>query len=167
MSRTEPLDDSEIEMERLVQDFARGSRTPPLPDEVAALPWTVQNESRRGSFFSLVPGLSAVDGLRRTAFSIVRLGATLAVAGVFLLAVSNTHTGGTGSNDIIVPQQTALSSGAVAAPDAPRVSVVKARGVVDDVMADYVSGAIQRAESDGAAAVIIQLDTLGGSEESM
>jgi membrane-bound serine protease (ClpP class) len=167
MSRTEPLDDSEIEMERLVQDFARGSRTPPLPDDVAALPWTVQNESRRGSFFSLVPGLGAADGLRRTAFSIVRLGATLAVAGVFLLAVSNTHAGGTGSNDIIVPQQTALPSGAVAAPDAPRVYVVKASGAVDDVMADYVSGAIRRAESDGAAAVIIQLDTLGGSEESM
>ena len=40
-------------------------------------------------------------------------------------------------------------------------------GVVDDVMADHVAGAVRRAESDGAAAVIIQLDTLGGSEEAM
>jgi membrane-bound serine protease (ClpP class) len=34
-------------------------------------------------------------------------------------------------------------------------------------MADHVAGAIHRAESDGAAAVIIQLDTLGGSEDAM
>ena len=45
--------------------------------------------------------------------------------------------------------------------------VVQASGVVDDVMADYVSGAIRKAESDGAVAVIIQLDTLGGSGSAM
>ena len=34
-------------------------------------------------------------------------------------------------------------------------------------MADYVAGAVRRAEADGAAAVIVQLDTLGGSETAM
>jgi membrane-bound serine protease (ClpP class) len=167
MNRPEPLDDSDVEMDRLVWEFARDSRTPPLPDETAALPWTVQHESSRASRFSLAPGMGVVQGLRRAAVSFVRLGATLAVAGTFLLVVSHTRTGGTGSDYIIAPQPTARPSGVVAAPDAPRVYVVKANGVVDDVMADYVSGAIRRAEVDGAAAVIIQLDTLGGSESSM
>jgi membrane-bound serine protease (ClpP class) len=45
--------------------------------------------------------------------------------------------------------------------------VVPTSGVVDDVMADHVAGAVRRAESDGAAAVIVQLDTLGGSEDAM
>ena len=34
-------------------------------------------------------------------------------------------------------------------------------------MASYVAGGVSQAESDGAAAVVIQLDTLGGSESSM
>ncbi len=167
MNRFEPLDDSDVEMDRLVQEFAHGSRTPELPDETAALPWTVQQASLRASMFSLAPGLRAVEGLRRAAFAFVRLGATLAVAGTFLLVVSHTHTGGAGSDYIITPQPTARPSGVVAAPDAPKVYVVKASGVVDDVMADYVSGAVRRAEADGAAAVIIQLDTLGGAEVPM
>ena len=167
MNRPQPLDDSDAEMDRLVREFARDSRTPALPDDTAALPWTVQHESSRASLLSLTPGLRAVEGLRRAAFSFVRLGATLAVAGTFLLVASHTRTGGTGSDYIIAPQPTARPSGVVAAPDAPKVYVVKANGVVDDVMADYVSGAVRRAETDGAAAVVIQLDTLGGSESSM
>ena len=167
MNRLEPVDDSDVEMDRLVREFARDSRTPPLPDETAALPWTVQRESPSAGPFSLATGWRAVEGLRRAAFSFVRLGATLAVAGTFLLVVSHTRTGGAGSDYIITPQITARPSGVIAAPDAPKVYVVKANGVVDDVMADYVSGAVRRAEVDGASAVIIQLDTLGGSESSM
>jgi membrane-bound serine protease (ClpP class) len=166
MNRLEPVDDSDVEMDRLVREFARDSRTPPLPDETAALPWTVQSKSPSASPFSLATGWRAVQGLRRAAFSFVRLGATLAVAGTFLLVVSHTRTGGAGSDYIITPQPTPRPSGVVAAPDAPRVYVVKVSGVVDDVMADYISGAVKRAESDGAAAVIIQLDTLGGSSSS-
>ena len=167
MNHPEPLDDSDVEMERLVGEFARGSRTPPLPDEIAALPWTVQQDAPRSGLFALLPGIGSVGAMRRTAFSFARLGATLALAAAFLLVVGQTRTGGAGSNDIIVPVITASPSGAAAAPDAPKVYVVRASGVIDDVMADYVSGAIQRAESDGAAAVIIQLDTLGGAESSM
>src|SRR5664279_100391 len=167
MNRLEPVDDSDVEMDRLVREFARDSRTPPLPDETAALPWTVQRESLSAGPFSLATGWRAVQGLRRAAFSFVRLGATLAAAGTFLLVVSHTRTGGAGSDYIITPQVTARPSGVIAAPDAPKVYVVKANGVVDDVMADYVSGAVRRAEVDGASAVIIQLDTLGGSESSM
>src|SRR5450631_3246543 len=103
MNHPEPLDDSDVEMERLVGEFARGSRTPPLPDEIAALPWTVQQDAPRSSLFSLVPGMGSVGAMRRAAFSFARLGATLALAAAFLLVVGQTRTGGAGSNDIIVP----------------------------------------------------------------
>src|ERR1035437_8891548 len=109
MNRPETLEDSDIEMDRLVREFARDSRTPSLPDEIGALPWMVQRESPRASVFSVAP-LRAVLGLRRATVAFVRLGATLAVAGAFLLVVSNTHTGATGSRDIMVGQQIGRAS---------------------------------------------------------
>jgi membrane-bound serine protease (ClpP class) len=45
--------------------------------------------------------------------------------------------------------------------------VLPTNGVVDDVMASYIAGGIGRAQSDHAAAVIVELDTLGGSESAM
>lgn len=53
----------------------------------------------------------------------------------------------------------AISSGSVV--------VLPTAGVVDQVMAGYVTEGIQRAAADGAAAVVIRLDTPGGSLESM
>ncbi|HLX35279.1 MAG TPA: nodulation protein NfeD [Candidatus Limnocylindrales bacterium] len=54
-----------------------------------------------------------------------------------------------------------LASGARAA--GPEVVLLPTTGIVDDGMASYVAGGISQAESDGAAAVIIELDTPGGS----
>jgi membrane-bound serine protease (ClpP class) len=99
-----------------------------------------------------------------------RLGVTLAVAGAFLLIVSHARPGTGDTTDIFgaQPTPTALPSPGVAAPSSGQeVVLVPTSGVVDDVMADHVAGAVHRAEMDGAAAVIIQLDTLGGAEDSM
>ena len=46
------------------------------------------------------------------------------------------------------------------------VIVLPASGVVDQIMAEYLRAGIERAESEDAAAVVIELDTPGGSLES-
>lgn len=51
---------------------------------------------------------------------------------------------------------------AAAAADAPRVHVLEIDGTIVPVIADYLDRAIDKAEKDGAAAVIIRLDTAGG-----
>ena len=104
--------------------------------------------------------------LRRSAFAFARLAVTLALAGSFLAIVSQARTGGSAAAFVQAPP-TPRPSGAIAAPAGPEVVIVPTSGVVDDVMADHVAGAVRRAESDGAAAVVVQLDTLGGSEEAM
>lgn len=43
------------------------------------------------------------------------------------------------------------------------VYLVPTTGIVDSVMAEYISGAIAKAAQDGAAAVVIELDTPGGA----
>ena len=48
-----------------------------------------------------------------------------------------------------------------------RVDVATARGVVNPTMAGFVGRAIDQAERDGAAALVIQLDTPGGLDSSM
>jgi len=51
--------------------------------------------------------------------------------------------------------------------DTPRVAVLTATGVVDNVMAGYLGDGIAGAAQDGDTAVVIELDTPGGSLESM
>jgi membrane-bound serine protease (ClpP class) len=167
MRDPELYDGLDVEMDDRLARFAVGTRRPALPDEVAELPWTVQLSGAQTRQSGLLSGLGAGwSGFRRTAFGLARLGATLAVAGSFLLLVGNVHAGGTAA-DLIQPIPSVRPSGAAAAPGAPEVVLVPTSGVVDDVMADHVAGAIRRAESDGAGAVIVQLDTLGGSEAAM
>jgi membrane-bound serine protease (ClpP class) len=48
----------------------------------------------------------------------------------------------------------------------PRVVVLPATGVVDQVMAGYIRDGIARAANEGASAVVIRLDTPGGSIDS-
>ena len=48
----------------------------------------------------------------------------------------------------------------------PVVIVLPATGIVDNVLAGYLADGIDRAERDGAAAVVIRLNTPGGSIES-
>jgi membrane-bound serine protease (ClpP class) len=167
MSDSDFENGSDFEIEDRLRRLAADSRTPPLPDETAALPWTVQQERSRAGVFDLAPSVMAgVGSLRRSAFALARLAATLAVAGGFLVLVGMARTSGSGANFVQSPP-TPRPTGAVAAPAGPEVVIVPTSGVVDDIMADHVAGAVRRAEADQAAAVIIQLDTLGGSESAM
>jgi membrane-bound serine protease (ClpP class) len=43
------------------------------------------------------------------------------------------------------------------------IVVLPTTGVVDNVMAGYIDGGVERAAEDGAVAVIVELDTPGGS----
>lgn len=62
----------------------------------------------------------------------------------------------------------AVALGAVAAARAASgpVSVLRATGVVDSVMAGYLAEGVTKAHREGAAAVVIELDTPGGSLEA-
>ncbi|MBF8290033.1 MAG: Nodulation protein NfeD [Chloroflexi bacterium] len=57
----------------------------------------------------------------------------------------------------------ALSAAGSAAAASGHVVVLRASGVVDSVLAAYIAEGVGRAERDGAAAVVIGLDTPGGS----
>jgi membrane-bound serine protease (ClpP class) len=57
----------------------------------------------------------------------------------------------------------ALASGSAGAQGGGHVSVLTATGVVDQVMATYLRDSVVRAANEGAAAVVIRLDTPGGS----
>jgi membrane-bound serine protease (ClpP class) len=60
-----------------------------------------------------------------------------------------------------------LGSVAEAQPAATTVVGLRLDGVVDPLVADYLTGAIQRAEDDGAVAVVLEIDTPGGLDSSM
>ncbi|HXX61286.1 MAG TPA: nodulation protein NfeD [Candidatus Sulfotelmatobacter sp.] len=71
--------------------------------------------------------------------------------------------GRTGRAMLLAATGTLLLTGVVhAASPAPSVVVLPTTGVVDQVMAGYLADGISHAEADGAAAVIIELDTPGG-----
>ncbi len=59
-----------------------------------------------------------------------------------------------------------LSAGALRAADAGDVVVLTADGVVDNVMAGYLAEGLTAATNDGAAAVVIRLNTPGGGLEA-
>ena len=54
-----------------------------------------------------------------------------------------------------------------AAADGARVDVVRMDGTITPVTARYVDRVIRRAERDGAAAVVFELDTPGGLSAAM
>jgi membrane-bound serine protease (ClpP class) len=161
------MSDSDLDMEERLRRFAASTRTPPLPTETAALPWTVQSETPGRGLLRRLPAIDSLWGRAgRVLYGAVRIAATLAVAFGVLLVVNNTH-GSASSSDITRVQTRPSTSPAVSAPGAPEVVVLPTSGTVDDIMASYVAGGVNQAEADGAAAVVIQLDTLGGSESSM
>lgn len=59
-----------------------------------------------------------------------------------------------------------LGAAAVVGAAGGHVVVLRATGVVDNVIAGYIADGIRGAERDGAAAVVIELDTPGGSLDS-
>ena len=138
-----------------------------MDKSTVALPWAVQSEKPR---LSLPRWLSAIDSLSgrtgRAAYAAVRLTATFAVAFGLVFAATHTRAGGSGA-ELFPAQSTPRPSPVAGAPSGPEVVVLPTGGVVDDVMASYVTGGIRQAEADGAVAVVIQLDTLGGSGSSM
>lgn len=157
----------DLEMDRRLTALAHDTREAALPNAVADLPWTVQVAPPRTAPLSFLRGLGAGSaGFGRAATSVARLGLTLALAGSFLLLVGNIRASGSAAA-IAEPPSTPRPSGATATGFVPEVVLVPTSGVVDDVMAGFVAGAVRRGESDGAAAVIVELDTLGGSESSM
>lgn len=160
------MNESDTEMEVMLERLARRSPTPPLPADTAALPWTVQAEPSRWSLLGLLPSLRGASvGVGRAGVALARLAVMIAVSGALLLAVGRIRSDGAGAN-VMVPQPTTQPTGNPAA-SGREVVVLPVSGVVDDVLADYVAGGVRRAENDGAAAVIVQLDTLGGSEAAM
>jgi membrane-bound serine protease (ClpP class) len=156
--------DEDMEMEERLKRFAASTRTPPLPDELADLPWSVQ--TRRASARWSFPFASGFPGaVGRIATGGARVAVTLAFAAGLLLIVGGLHS--RGSNTALVPPASTSHPSGQPAADGPLVVVLPASGTVDGVMADYIAGGIATAESDGAVAVIVQLDTLGGDSESM
>jgi membrane-bound serine protease (ClpP class) len=70
---------------------------------------------------------------------------------------------------LLVAGLVGLLMSTVVAQDTPtnaKVIVLPTSGVVDQIMAGYLRGGIERGARDGAAAVVIELDTPGGSLES-
>ncbi|HUU57121.1 MAG TPA: nodulation protein NfeD [bacterium] len=69
---------------------------------------------------------------------------------------------------ILILAALAAASAALAAPaKAPLVRHLKIEGVVSPIMAEFLVEGIERAEEDGAALVVISLDTPGGLDPSM
>jgi len=62
---------------------------------------------------------------------------------------------------------TLVGQGAAAQTASPVVVELRIDGVVDPFIADHIEGGIADAESEGAAAVLITLDTPGGLDSSM
>jgi membrane-bound serine protease (ClpP class) len=161
------MTDPDFEMDERLRRFAESTRTPPLPAETAALPWTVQSEKRPAGLLGRLSALGRLPGATaRVAYAGVRVAATLALTFGLILLATNSRASGP-SSDLFRPVATPTSSPIVGAPSGPEVVVLPTSGVVDDVMAGYIAAGVAKAESDGAAAVVIQLDTLGGAEDSM
>jgi membrane-bound serine protease (ClpP class) len=55
----------------------------------------------------------------------------------------------------------------VATPSSSRVVELQLQGEVEPIMAEYINGGIDRADRDGAALVLIRIDTPGGLDQSM
>jgi len=60
-----------------------------------------------------------------------------------------------------------LCAAAVRAAEAPRVIVARIAASINPVVADYLEAAIEKAEKEGAALLVVELDTPGGLDASM
>jgi membrane-bound serine protease (ClpP class) len=59
-----------------------------------------------------------------------------------------------------------VSAASASGATPPRVDLLTANGIVDNVMAGYIADGVAQGASDGAAAVVIELNTPGGSLDS-
>lgn len=60
-----------------------------------------------------------------------------------------------------------LASSAAVSAKGPQVDVINVKGVISPIISGYVAKGIREAEADGAAALIIEMDTPGGLDTSM
>ena len=58
-----------------------------------------------------------------------------------------------------------MTEAAAASQSRPIVDVIKVKGLIDPALSDFVQGAITSAERQGAAIVVLQIDSLGGYGE--
>lgn len=58
-----------------------------------------------------------------------------------------------------------MTEAAAATQSRPIVDVIKVKGLIDPALSDFVRGAITSAERQGAAIVVLQIDSLGGYGE--
>ena len=160
------MNEPDYEMEAALEKLARQSPTPALPPELESLPWTVQrhDEVPRLALLPFAGRLSL--GLGRLGWAAARLGAVVILGGALLLMATRIHSSGPAANQV-VPPPSPRPTPVLPAQSGHEVVVLPTSGVVDDVMADYVKNGIAKAESDGAAAVIVELNTLGGSGDAM
>ena len=62
---------------------------------------------------------------------------------------------------------TVASVASVAQADSPTITVLKIKGVINPILADYIQRGIEEAEEVNASACIIQMDTPGGLDTAM
>ena len=96
------------------------------------------------------------SGAPRRLFRRTKLGDGMARGKLFL-----------GSLGILVLLFLAGSSSHALAQERTYVDVIRVRGFIDPFIAQYVGWGIETAQRDGAQALIIQLDTPGGSDSAM
>jgi membrane-bound serine protease (ClpP class) len=68
---------------------------------------------------------------------------------------------------VALPGLAALVFGLMAQAKAPEVVVLNVEGIINPVMADYLTRGIRQAESSDAVACVVQMDTPGGLDTSM
>src|SRR2546428_1267549 len=58
-----------------------------------------------------------------------------------------------------------MTEAAAQAQSRPIMDVIKVKGLIDPALSDFVRGAITSAERQGAAIIVLQIDSLGGYGE--
>jgi hypothetical protein len=165
MKDSELDDELDLEMDERLTRFARGTRQPALPDEVGDLPWTVQRPNGRERARSTSSGAGSWLGRpRRSGPSPGRLGAD-ARRGRVVPAAGGPGPDGRQRSQSVAARAHATPVGRPAAPGGPKSSWC--RRAASSTTSWPITSPARSAEprSDGAAAVIIQLDTLGGSSK--
>ena len=99
----------------------------------------------------------ALRTLRLALFAALTVAGLLGLVGAGLADVALAQTG---------PAQTGPAPTGPA-PSSNVVKVVEARGTINPSLAHYLTRAIDQAEAEGAAALVIELDTPGGLDSSM